>query len=82
MPQQTMVDPLNTPNTAAVPACRETVLPDTCAVANEDGTTDIYLGPEAPAGKESNWIQTSFCKEWFTILRLYSPLQTFLDKTW
>jgi hypothetical protein len=77
-----MVDPLNTPNTAAVPACRETVLPDTCAVANEDGTTDIYLGPEAPAGKESNWIQTSFCKEWFTILRLYSPLQTFLDKTW
>ena len=25
---------------------------------NADGSTDIYFGPEAPAGKEHNWIQT------------------------
>ena len=25
---------------------------------NADGSTDVYFGPKAPAGKESNWIQT------------------------
>jgi hypothetical protein len=52
------------------------------AVENDDGSTDVYFGPEAPAGKESNWIQTVPGKGWFTILRLYSPLQPFFDKTW
>ncbi|MCJ7781823.1 MAG: DUF1254 domain-containing protein [Acidimicrobiia bacterium] len=56
--------------------------PTPAAVTNEDGTTDIYFGPEAPTGKESNWIQTVPGKGWFTILRLYSPLQAFFDKTW
>jgi hypothetical protein len=28
-------------------------------VANADGSTDVYFGPSAPKGKESNWIQTS-----------------------
>ena len=27
-------------------------------LANEDGSYTIYYGPEAPAGKESNWLQT------------------------
>ena len=52
------------------------------AVENDDGTTDVYFGPEAPAGKESNWIQTLPDKGYFVILRLYSPLQPFFDKTW
>ena len=56
--------------------------PTPAAVPNEDGTTDIYFGPEAPAGKESNWIQTVPGKGWFSILRIYSPLQAFFDKTW
>ena len=56
--------------------------PTPAAVENEDGTTDIYFGPEAPKGKESNWIQTVPGKGWFAILRLYSPLQPFFDKTW
>jgi hypothetical protein len=42
----------------------------------------VYFGPEAPAGKESNWIQTVPGKGWFTILRLYSPLEGFFDKSW
>ena len=25
---------------------------------NADGSIDVYFGPKAPAGKESNWIQT------------------------
>ena len=49
---------------------------------NPDGSTDLYFGPQAPAGKEPNWIQTVPGKGWFGILRLYSPLQPFFDKTW
>ena len=49
---------------------------------NTDGSTDIYFGPEAPEGKEHNWIQTIPGKGWFPILRLYSPLQPFFDKSW
>jgi hypothetical protein len=49
---------------------------------NLDGSVDVYFGPEAPAGKESNWIQTVPDKGWFTILRLYSPLEPWFDKTW
>jgi hypothetical protein len=50
--------------------------------ANADGTTDIYFGPTAPAGKERNWLQTIPGKGWWAILRLYDPLQRFFDKTW
>jgi hypothetical protein len=49
---------------------------------NEDGTTDIYFGPVAPEGKEKNWLQTVPGKGWWTVLRLYNPLQPFFDKTW
>jgi hypothetical protein len=56
--------------------------PTPAAVPNDDGSTDIYFGPEAPRGKERNWIQTVPGKGWFAILRLYSPLQPFFDKTW
>jgi hypothetical protein len=49
---------------------------------NRDGSTDIYFGPTAPEGKENNWLQTVPGKGWWTILRLYSPLQPFFDKTW
>ena len=49
---------------------------------NADGSTDIYFGPTAPEGKEDNWLQTVPGKGWWTILRLYNPLQPFFDKTW
>jgi hypothetical protein len=35
----------------------------------------VYFGPKAPAGKEANWVQTIPGKAWFTILRLYGPLE-------
>jgi hypothetical protein len=47
-----------------------------------DGSTDIYFGPAAPEGKEHNWLQTVPGKGWWTILRLYNPLQPFFDKSW
>jgi hypothetical protein len=49
---------------------------------NADGATEIHFGPTAPAGKESNWLQTVRGKGWWAILRLYDPLQPFFDKTW
>jgi hypothetical protein len=39
--------------------------------SNPDGSVDVYFGPNAPTGKESNWIQTVPGKGWFTLLRLY-----------
>jgi hypothetical protein len=47
-----------------------------------DGSFDIYFGPKAPAGQESNWIQTVSGKSWNTLLRLYGPLESWFDKTW
>ncbi len=49
---------------------------------NADGSSTIWFGPEAPAGKEQNWIQTVPGKGWFTILRLYGPLESWFDQTW
>lgn len=49
---------------------------------NADGSYDVYFGPKAPAGHENNWIQTIPGKSWFTIFRLYGPLQPWFDKTW
>ena len=51
-------------------------------VANADGSIDLYFSPKAPAGKEANWIQTVPGKGWYTLLRLYGPLQPWFDKTW
>tara|TARA_R110002110_G_scaffold404606_1_gene623155 strand:- start:181820 stop:183400 length:1581 start_codon:yes stop_codon:yes gene_type:complete len=49
---------------------------------NADGSMDVYFAPEAPKGFESNWLQTIPGKSWFTILRMYGPLEPWLDKTW
>jgi hypothetical protein len=49
---------------------------------NADGSYDLYFGPKAPAGKESNWIQTVPGRGWFACLRLYGPLEPWFNKTW
>ena len=51
-------------------------------ITNNDGSVDLYFGPEAPAGKEANWLQTVPEKGWFLVLRLYSPTEAWFDKTW
>jgi hypothetical protein len=57
--------------------------PSPAAEPSADGATTIYFGPTQPAGvKRGNWIQTMPGKGWFTLLRLYSPLETFFDKSW
>jgi hypothetical protein len=57
--------------------------PSPAATANQDGSTTVTFGPERLSDSpEGNWIQTTEGKGFFPILRLYSPLQPFFDKTW
>ncbi len=57
--------------------------PSPAAEPNEDGSTTVYFGPTKPDGvKDGNWIQSLPGKGWFLILRLYSPLEPFFNKTW
>jgi hypothetical protein len=49
---------------------------------NSDGSYDVYFAPEPPAGKEGNWLQTVPGKSWFAILRMYGPLEPWIDQTW
>jgi hypothetical protein len=44
--------------------------------------TDMPAGIAAPAGKKNNWVQTMPGKGFNVILRLYSPLKQWYDKTW
>jgi len=52
------------------------------AKMNKDGSTDIYFAPKAPKGYENNWLETIPGKSWFVILRMYGPLEPWLDQTW
>lgn len=49
---------------------------------NADGSYDVYFGPKAPNDMEGNWLQTVPGKSWFTILRMYGPLEPWINKTW
>ena len=49
---------------------------------NPDGSYDVYFGPQAPAGREGNWLQTVPGKSWFIALRMYGPEQAWIDQTW
>ena len=49
---------------------------------NPDGSVTVWFGPKAPAGQESNWVQTMPGKGWNSLLRLYAPLRPWFDKTW
>jgi hypothetical protein len=49
---------------------------------NPDGSTDIYLGQKAPAGKEANWMATPAGRGYFVIFRLYGPTEAAINKTW
>jgi hypothetical protein len=49
---------------------------------NADGSTDLYIGPKAPSGKEGNWLATVPDKGFFAILRLYLPTAPAIDGKW
>jgi hypothetical protein len=57
--------------------------PSPAAEPDADGSTTVYFSPNQPAGvKRGNWIQTIPGKGFFSILRLYSPLEPFFTKQW
>jgi hypothetical protein len=49
---------------------------------NADGSVDIYCGPNAPAGFETNWIPTVPGKNWFAYFRFYQPTEAYFDRSW
>lgn len=49
---------------------------------NPDGSTDIFFGPKAPAGKESNWFPTPAGGRFETIFRFYGPDKPLFEKPW
>ena len=51
-------------------------------VQNSDGTTDLFIGPKPPAGKEANWLATAPGRGFFSILRLYGPEEAAINYSW
>jgi hypothetical protein len=49
---------------------------------NADGSVDLYFGPKAPAGKESNWTPTDPEGKFEILFRFYGPLPPLFNKTW
>jgi hypothetical protein len=49
---------------------------------NADGSVDLYFGPTAPAGKETNWTPTDPKGKFEILFRFYGPLPSLFDKTW
>ena len=47
-----------------------------------DGSTDIFFGPTAPAGQESNWVPTDPNGRFEVLARFYGPQKPLFDKTW
>jgi hypothetical protein len=46
---------------------------------NTDGSVDVYFGPKAPEGKESNWIPTDPKGRFFLLFRFYGPKAAAFD---
>ena len=49
---------------------------------NADGSVDVYFGPKAPDGKESNWVPTGPKGQFEVLFRLYGPEKPLFEKTW
>jgi hypothetical protein len=49
---------------------------------NADGTVDLYVGPQAPARKATNWIPTIASGQWEMAFRFYGPERALFNKTW
>lgn len=49
---------------------------------NEDGSVDLFFGPQAPAGKETNWTPTDPKGKFEVMFRFYGPLPALFEKSW
>ena len=48
---------------------------------NPDGSVDLFFGPEAPTGKEKNWVPTNPDKGFFLVFRFYGPMEGYIEKS-
>ena len=51
-------------------------------IYNKNGSIDAWFGPEPLKAKEINWVKTIPGKQWYLILRLYYPLDSWFQKRW
>ena len=51
-------------------------------ISNDDGSVDLYFGPNAPKGYANNWVQTIPGRGWWVWFRYYSPTEAFFDKSY
>ena len=58
------------------------IKPEITRLGTNTGSIDLFFGPVAPAGKESQWIKTIPGKGWFTYFRIYGPEQAAFDGSW
>src|SRR5215471_5843501 len=58
------------------------IKPEITRLGSNAGTTDLFFGPNPPAGKEGQWIRTIPGKCWFTYFRIYGPQQAAFDGSW
>jgi len=49
---------------------------------NSDGSVDLFFGPEAPSGQQTNWIPTRADGRFEVLFRFYGPERPLFDKTW
>jgi len=49
---------------------------------NADGSVDVFFGPSAPAGKESNWVPTKADRGFEVLFRFYGPEKSLFEKKW
>jgi hypothetical protein len=49
---------------------------------NTDGSVDIWFAPNAPAGKQSNWVPTKADGGFEVLFRFYGPEKPLFEKSW
>jgi hypothetical protein len=60
----------------------EPLVSDAGAEGKCRGTVDVYFGPRAPSGKESNWVPTETGQGFEVLFRFYGPEKPLFEKTW
>jgi hypothetical protein len=51
-------------------------------LVNHDGSVDVFFGPQAHVPADNNWIMTIPMRSWYSILRIYDPIEPLSDKIW
>jgi hypothetical protein len=49
---------------------------------NADGSVDVWFGPKAPEGQQSNWVPTDPARRFELMFRFYAPTKALFDKVW